>query len=224
VLDDVLAADWSPDGKDLAVLHRVDGEWQLEYPIGRVVWRLAPFFVDLVRVCPDGSQVAVADAGHITLVDRRGRRKRLVAPYPHYSAWTPRGDALLVASGEAMQYRSLRRLGLDGTLREFYALPGTLVVHDVAQDGRVLIHHGFERVGTRGARAPGETTEHEVGAYAASRPVSLSANGEQLLLVDYGEPGVVSLLRPTRGGPEVRLAAGEARGLSDDGRWVLRDG
>ena len=81
----------------------------------------------------------------------------------------------------------------------------------------VLIRHGFERTGTR-VWAPGESVEREVGVYAASSPVALSANGSQLLLADYGEPGVESLLRPTRGGPETRLGEGHALGLSDDGR------
>ena len=34
VLQDVYTADWSPDGNELAVVRRVAGELQLEYPIG----------------------------------------------------------------------------------------------------------------------------------------------------------------------------------------------
>lgn len=44
-----------------------------------------------------------------------------------------------------------------------------------------------------------------------------------MLLADTGEPRVVSLLRPTRTGPEVRLGVGVARGLSDDGRWAVME-
>src|SRR6185503_12479553 len=36
VLQDVYYADWSPDGKSLAVVRSVDGRFRLEYPIGRV--------------------------------------------------------------------------------------------------------------------------------------------------------------------------------------------
>jgi hypothetical protein len=203
----------------------VEGEWQLEYPIGHVLWRPARFLYDFLRVSPDGTKVALVDGTGFTLVDRSGRRTRLPAGNPHYSAWTPRGDALVVASSgvsgsSTAEYRTLYRLGIDGKLRDLYPVPGTVIVHDVSRDGRVLIHHGFEREGTR-ARAPGEADEREMGVSQASIPVALSADGSQVLLNDAGGPAMVSLLRPTRGGPEVRLGEGQPVGLSDDGRWAL---
>src|ERR1700732_4143969 len=38
VLEDVEAADWSPDGTNLAVVHNVSGRERLEYPIGKVLY------------------------------------------------------------------------------------------------------------------------------------------------------------------------------------------
>src|SRR5947209_2032781 len=35
ILEDVFEADWSPNGKNLAIVHVVEGQYQLEYPIGR---------------------------------------------------------------------------------------------------------------------------------------------------------------------------------------------
>ena len=32
------SADWSPDGKELAVVHVVNGRYRLEYPIGKVLF------------------------------------------------------------------------------------------------------------------------------------------------------------------------------------------
>jgi eukaryotic-like serine/threonine-protein kinase len=37
LLDDVMAADWAPDGESLAVMRRVNGHNRLEYPIGHVL-------------------------------------------------------------------------------------------------------------------------------------------------------------------------------------------
>ncbi len=41
LLEDVLAADWTPDGRDLAVIHKVGGKDRLEFPIGKVLYESA---------------------------------------------------------------------------------------------------------------------------------------------------------------------------------------
>ena len=46
VLEGVLDADWSPDGKDLAVIHVVGDRYRLEYPIGRVLYEPEPSGLD----------------------------------------------------------------------------------------------------------------------------------------------------------------------------------
>jgi hypothetical protein len=104
---------------------------------------------------------------------------------------------------------------------EICALAGTLVVHDVSRDGRVLVHHGFERWSVR-ARAPGEAEEHDASVYANSQVQGLSADGSRILLWDGGDGPPGSALRlPTRGGPPVRLGDGHPLGLSADGAWFL---
>jgi len=62
---------------------------------------------------------------------------------------------------------------------ETLALPGTLVVHDVGAEGRVLVHHGFERWDVR-ARLPDETGEREASAFANSGVAGLSADGSRV--------------------------------------------
>src|SRR5262245_25626582 len=57
VLNDVMWADWSPDGKQLAIIREVGGAQQLEYPIGKVLYRTAGW-LESVRVSPRGDQVA----------------------------------------------------------------------------------------------------------------------------------------------------------------------
>jgi hypothetical protein len=111
-------------------------------------------------------------------------------------------------------------VGLDGEQRVVCALAGTLVVHDVSRDGRVLIHHGLEHWGVR-ARAPGEAEERDASVFANAGVAGLSADGMQVLLWDgsQGPPGS-ALLRPTKGGEAVRLGDGHAHGLSEDARWV----
>jgi eukaryotic-like serine/threonine-protein kinase len=228
VLESVLDADWSPDGRDLAAIRWLDGQFQLEYPLDKVLLRPCP--PTRLRVSPRGDRVAVLDdQGGILVVDRKGGRTTLAAPPAHQRlAWSPDGESLLVDAGDLDLRRTLRRVSLNGLVSEVCALAGTLVVHDVFKDGRALLHHGFERWNVR-ARAPGEAAEHDVAAFANAQVQGLSADGSRVLLWDGGEgPPGSALLLPTRGGPAVRLGEGHPVGLSADALWVLmqtaRDG
>ncbi len=223
VLDDARSsADWSPDGRELAVVRWKDGQDQLEYPIGNVILR--PTTPLPVRVSPRGDRVASLDFDNtrLVLVDRAGRRATANVGLPLQGfAWAPDGESLLVTAGESSMRRTLRRVTLDGKVTEVHAVAGTLVLEDVARDGRVLIHHGFERIGAR-ARAPGDVEEREMSVFAWSEVADLSADGTRVLLTDHGT-GVrgVAFLRPTSGGPAVRLGEGWGLGLSTDARWAL---
>jgi DNA-binding winged helix-turn-helix (wHTH) protein len=221
VLEGVLDADWSPTGRELAAIRWFAGQFQLEYPLGRVLLR--PCLATRLRVSPRGDRVALLDPGGLLVVDGRGIRTRVALPMAHQGlAWAGDGS-LLVDAGDSDLRRTLRRVSLGGTITEVCALAGTLVVHDVSRDGRVLLHHGFERWSVR-ARAPGEAEEHDASAYANSQLQGLSADGERILLWDGGEgPPGSALLYPTRGGAPLRLSEGHPLGLSADAAWFLLD-
>ena len=222
VLDGVRSADWSPDGRELVVVRWKDSQNQLEYPIGSVILR--PTTPLEVRVSPRGDRVASVDLDNtrLVLVDRAGQRTTVNVGLPLQGfAWAPDGASLLVTAGESSMRRTLRRVTLDGKVTEVYAVAGTLVLEDVARDGRVLIHHGFERIGAR-ARAPGDVEEREMGVFAWSEVADLSADGTRVLLTDHGTGARgAAFLRPTSGGPAVRLGEGWGLGLSADARWAL---
>ena len=96
---DVFAADWAPDGREMAVVRAVGGKEQLEFPIGRM-----PDGVALpprsVRVSPDGALVATLEAnqGAIRLVifDRKGDKRTLttLSSIQGY-AWSPDAREIL---------------------------------------------------------------------------------------------------------------------------------
>jgi serine/threonine protein kinase len=220
VLEDVLDADWSPDGGELAAIRWRQGQFQLEYPLGNVLLR--PCLATKLRVSPRGDAVAVLDPDGIRIVDRGGRTRRIPIPPAHQRlAWWPGDGSLLVDAGDSDLRRTLLRVAASGRVAEVCSLAGTLVVHDVSQDGRVLVHHGFERWSVR-ARAPGEAVEHDASVYANSQVQGLSADGTRLLLWDGGNgPPGSALLLPTRGGAPVRLGEGHPMGLSADGAWFL---
>ena len=62
LLENVSLADWSPDGRDLAVVHEVGGKDRLEFPIGKVLYETAEE-VESVRFSPRGDRLAVSPGG-----------------------------------------------------------------------------------------------------------------------------------------------------------------
>ena len=100
ILEDVEDADWSPDGKALAVARHVGNRRLIEYPIGKVLYD-APGWVSSVRVSPDGKLVAFIDHpeqgdsnGFLKVVDAAGK-VRLKGPFATFGiAWSPDGDAV----------------------------------------------------------------------------------------------------------------------------------
>ncbi len=228
VLDDVWLADWSPDGRELAVLRLVEaGAFQLEYPIGHVVVR--DVGRQHFRISPRGDRVAVDGPG-VTVYDRAGGKVATLAvpegAGPEGSLWTwslawDGDDALWVVAGEAFRSRSLWRVTLDGKAREVYRALGTIgLIHD-ASDGRLLVHHGFERGGVK-AKPPGETEERELGVLDFSALGAMSDDGTRLLIHDQaGEGEGHTYFRLASGAPPVRLGEGYPLALSPDGKWAV---
>ena len=89
VADDVLDADWSPDGKDLALIQVVEGGTQLQFPPGHVLYAPeAPRWISSVRVSPRGDRMAFIEhavtldiAGDLRVVDLNGRVTTLAAGF-----------------------------------------------------------------------------------------------------------------------------------------------
>ena len=227
VIENCCSADWSPDGQELAVVRRVDGEVRLEYPIGKVVARVGPSFV---RVSPKGDLLSVSTHAIVRLLDRTGKE---VAKLPVAGggrvAWSPRGDGLWLAgsgaSASASGFSSESSLGfltVAGEVRIAYRMAGALGnVYDVARDGRILLHHGSIFLGVK-ARMRGEPTERDVGAFNWSEVRDISADGSKVLM-DATVPGesTHAFLGSARGAPPLRLSDGRPSALSPDGRWAV---
>jgi eukaryotic-like serine/threonine-protein kinase len=221
LLEDVADADWSPDGQDLAVVRGRDGRAQLEFPVGHVLHRAGS--IQFLRVSPRGDRVAMRADGRLVLVDREAKASRIDLGPERTGAdfygvtWSPDGESLLVTlQNPSMGFRTLRRVALDGTVTELYAAPGHIVVEDVARDGRVLLHHGFERVGVRG-KPPGALEEREIeGSGAGAVAHGLSDDGTRVLTSG-------NALASLTGEPSMRLAEqhGWGVGLSGDARWAV---
>jgi len=224
VLEHVEAADWSPDGRDLAVVRKLENRIKrLEYPIGhRLLETTAGQCMDRIRVSRDGRFVAFVRCSKpefsLIVVDAAGREQALWTGRQWVSgfAWSPGGDEVWFTTESQGRLPQVRAVDLGGRERVLSQVPGAL--SDVSRDGSVLITTGSRRSGIRG-RAPGENEERELSWLEGSAAVDLSPDGSQLLFGEMMEGGGVSgriYLRRTDGSPAVHLGDGYPLGLSPD--------
>jgi Tol biopolymer transport system component len=80
MVEDVLEADWSPDGSSLAVTRYVDGRTRLEYPVGKMIYETAGY-ISYPRISPNGEQIAFVDhenqwdnPGRVAILDRGAKK------------------------------------------------------------------------------------------------------------------------------------------------------
>ncbi len=222
LLEDVAFADWSPDGRELAVKRRVDGAFQLEYPIGNTIIRPIGEGGG-VRLSPGGNKLAITTGDDaLAVYDRSGRKLATFPSLPPNESFAWDGeDALWVIAGEAQTAPSIWRVTLDGKAQEEYRSVGQLgMLHDASPDGRLLVHQGFERFGVR-AKARGQEHERELGVLSWSGLGALSDDGRQVLLYEQGGGASQSFLRSMEGGPPVNLGEGIPLAISPSGRWAV---
>jgi dipeptidyl aminopeptidase/acylaminoacyl peptidase len=232
-LEHVREADWSPDGSTMAIIHVVDGQDQLEYPIGKVLYRFPGYLSD-PRVSPDGTTVAFMEhqlqgdnRGWVKVVSADGKVASLAGEYSGEEglAWTPDGRTLSFSAtgngGEGYQLMSVNTTGAPAA-RQALSTPGAMMVHDLSRDGRLLAM-GYDRRWSMRALVPGESAERDVGYLVFSINGALTTDRKSLLFTDLsasaGANYAVSL-RDMATGKVVRLGDGYSLGLSGDNKWA----
>ena len=230
VLEDPIFAEWSRDGKGLAVVRTVEGRDRLEFPLGKVLFD-SPGMVDNPRFSPSGDHIAFIqypvwgkDAGRIMFVDLSGKSSVLSDGWRdvHGLAWGPDGKEVWFTAGAGGGGRQLHAVTPGGKTRLVATMPGSPTLQDVSSDGRVLIDQWLHRLETA-ALAPGETRERGLSWLDRSLLVDLSADGKWILFSEDREGGGEGsgvYLRGTNGSPAVRLGEGNALGFSPDMKWV----
>lgn len=234
VLPGVSEADWSPDGKELAVIHYEKGQCRLEYPIGNLLYEHdTSGWLSDIRISPAGDRIAFIDHpvarfddyGVVMVVDLKGNSRKLSRAYlsARGLAWSPAGDEIWFTADEDTANHALRTVSLKGSERLLARAPGRLNLQDVSRDGRLLMTREDARIGMM-TLAPGETTERDLSWLDGSWLRDLSPDGRTLL---FDEENTASdktptvYMRRTDGSPAVKLGDGNAMSLSPDGRWAL---
>jgi hypothetical protein len=236
LLEHVTYADWAPDGRDLAVIHHVNGRSRLESPIGRVLYE-APVGAKLeyVRFSRSGDRLAFSEtsigggARSVSIIDLAGRRRQVLGSINYLfrgPEWSPHDDELWFSLSSPGNPTELYASSLDGRRRLIERTSQAMMIRDVAADGRVLINIRSEpRISRLVARSPGDADDRDLSVLSTAHVGDLSSDGRTVLFDDnaYGVRGGTRhvYLRPTDGSPAVRLGDGEAIALSHDGKTAI---
>jgi hypothetical protein len=230
--DGVLAADWRPDGSELAIVRSGGGKDVLEYPIGRPLYDPSPGHITHIRVSPAGDAVAMLvhpvsgdTAGAVAVVDLDGRATTLSSGWNSVLglAWSPDGREIWFTGTRTGAAQALHAVNRDGRERQLLAAPATLTLHDVAADGRALVSRDAWGAGVM-AQAIGADRERDLSWLDGSMAWDLSADGSTTVLEESWEGGGTArsiYLRTLDGAPAVRLGDGVPLALSPDKQWVL---
>ncbi len=230
LLDDVASADWSPDGKQLAVSHYVSGKWRLEFPIGKVLYETIGSLSD-VRFSPQGDAIAFMehpnsgdDRGTVGLTDLSGNKRVLTPEWAGEQglAWSPDGSEVWFTAIQARERgRPLFAVNRSGKQRLVLNTPGELVLSDIARDGRVLMMQRQRRFEVMLGELGGET--HALSWLEIMLGSALSRDGKYALLgdwSDYNGSDYGVYLAKLDGSPAVLLGNGASGDISPDNRWV----
>lgn len=216
VADDVLAADWTADGSEMAVIRQVGGKYRVEFPLGKVLYE-SDRALGYLRIAPRGNAVAFAeflavdgDAGWAVAVDRNAKeliRSKLFVSLEGV-AWPPSGDEVWAAATQTKGWAdAIHALGLNGKQRLVLRLPGMLRLHDVSRDGRILLSQESWRSGLQ-FRGPKDAKERDLSWLDYAELRDISTDGSQISFDDWGSAAGASglaYLRKTDGSAAIKL-------------------
>jgi Tol biopolymer transport system component len=231
VRDDVIYADWSPDGKELAIVREAGGKAQLEFPIGKILHATAGW-LSHPRVSPSGEEIALIehpvlddDGGYVLLVDRSGQSKKISGDFASILGlcWSRKGDEIWFTASRVGFNRFVHAATRSGNVRVLAVATGGMTMEDVSRTGKVLLSQDKARQGLV-AFAPGLDKERDLSWLDWSLADSISKDGSTILFDESGEgggAGYSTYARKMDGSPAIRLGEGSAQSLSPDGRQAL---
>jgi eukaryotic-like serine/threonine-protein kinase len=231
LLNDVQEADWTPDGKQLAVIRHTRDGHAVDLPLGTTIYESSRWISNL-RVSPRGERIAFLEhplwgdsGGSIVILDRAGQRLVQSRALNNVGglAWTPNGDEVWVAGEQESSFRSFIGFSSKGKERIVLGGAGWFSVHDIASDGRVLYSVENARREIVAATRGGDR-QRNLAWLDWSQLRGLSPDGSRILFEEQlggrRANAYTVYVRKTDGSPAVRLGEGNACGFSPDGDWI----
>jgi hypothetical protein len=231
ILEAVWDADISRDGKQFAVVRKPGGPHQLEYPIGKVLFKTNGY-ISHPRISPDGKMVAFLehplfgdDRGYVAVADANGGVKRLTAEASGAAglAWSRDGREIWYAATGPGTPRTVHAVTPDGKARKIFEVPGDTVVWDIAADGRLL----FSQESSSSAQlvaSPGSAPERNLSVLGFGVFGAISSDGKAVAFHEAGDgtpEDYLVFFRRLDGSAAVEIGEGGVLGMTPDGKYVV---
>lgn len=228
---EVLAADYSPDGKNLAVVRRANRKVQLEYPQGKVIYTTAGY-LDYVRVSPSGKEVVFAehpvygdDRGWVSVVDETGNHKQLTQEFGTVEglAWSRSGKEVWFTVADETTERQLFGVNLHGEQRRILTTPQGARLLDIAADGHVLLCVERQQPEITGIDPASGKERRGLEWFDASHMGDILPDGKAIAFLEWGGPAgplYLMVYRKLDGSAPVALGPGAQPRFSPDGTFV----
>ena len=229
---DVRGVDCLSDGKTCALVRLSGGRYRLELPPGKVLLESSGY-ISHARLSRDGRHVAFLDhpvrhddRGFVAVTDLGGKTRRLTGQWGGSElglAWSPDGKEIWFTASEAGPALSLYGVDLSGRQRLVYRMAGGVMLYDTYPDGRVLLSRS-DRVHWIIGHGAGDSAEHELTWRNASELADISADGRQVLVLEWSEaagPLYETCLQGIADSSLLRLGKGAPAALSPDGKWAI---
>jgi eukaryotic-like serine/threonine-protein kinase len=230
IASDVRWADWDPEGK-LAVVHYLEGQCRLEYPIGNLLYQSSGW-ISNIRFSPKADKIAFMDhpalwdnRGTVRVVDLSGNVVTLSREWDSEGglAWRPDGKEVWFTAVEKGNTLNLMAVNLSGKRRTLLDLPMAITLQDIAADGRVLVSLNSKRL-AMGYTTLGSKEDIDLSWHDLNNARDISPDGQTVLFEDSSQaagPGYAVVLRKVDGTLPVRLGEGSSGGMSPDGKWAI---
>ena len=231
--EDVHEAAWSAGGRNLTILTMDEGfNRRLESPPGKVLYSTLGN-LKLLTMEPNGNRMALVDGfgqtTNVTLFGGGAPVTLMSKSDDSYGAsltglvWHPGGRELWVSEQQGNQ-TIFWAVTLAGKRRMVWRGPGAIRLLDLASDGRALVTVQQARRGVFLQRQ-GSAAAQDLSILDGTQAVAFMPDGLSLLLRespanDGGTAQDLAFLRRVDGGPGLRLAAGNPRSLSSDGKFA----
>ncbi len=227
---EVIAADYAPDGKSLAVVRRANRKVQLEYPAGKVIY-VTSGYLDYARVSPSGKEVAFLehpvygdDRGWVSIVDAAGNHKQLTREFSTAEglAWSRDGTEVWFTAADSTD-RQLFGVSLAGKQRAILTTPQNTRLLDIAADGRVLVSNELQKTEVVGIDPATRKERRGLEWFDASQMGDILPDGKAIAFLEWGGPAgplYLVVYRKLDGSGPVALGPGGNPRFSPDGTTV----
>jgi DNA-binding SARP family transcriptional activator/Tol biopolymer transport system component len=240
ILENIQWADWKPGQEPeqsgakierLAVVRKINGRNRLEYPLGNILFETGGW-ISHPKFSPKGDKIAFIyhptlddDSGSVVAVDLSGQKIVLSENWISIQGlvWHKSGTEIWFTATREGNFRAVQAVSLNGSERLIYKAAGSLTVHDLTDDGAVLVTLNKTQIKIA-AKAPGDAKERDLTWHDWSLVRDISADGQTILFTEAGETGGASYATYTRridGTNTLLLGEGSALAFSPDARFAL---